>query len=371
MAEKHYTQKVFNSCAADKYGSDEPFYVHETKPLHVVIKPTMACPARCKHCSTRIKGFSKSAKIMGIADWERAFYEMTTLGTKTIIISGGEPLLYPQIDKLIYLASKSGFFVGLNTQAWLLRTDKVAESLVSAGLVTANISLDSASPKVHDALRGLSGLHSRVLNSIKLLLKAKSDIIINLRMVLSRHNFRELPEILELAYKAKATMLSIDQVEHDFERQLFLLSVKEIEEFRSTVVPKALSVIRKIPFKSSQLRDEAAKVLVSIFDNRLSSDDNYQKGVFWKDEKIKRHCTIPSSFFILQGDGAILPCNPVEYTRSPIMGNYFENSLTDLWNSRKWEEFRNNKMSYCRKCAMNHSSTIAFRIPKTKLQDRH
>lgn len=314
MEREKHIQKTFNSLAADKYGSGEPFHVHETKPLHVVIKPTMACPARCKHCFARRKGFPKGARVMKITDWERAFSEMVEIGTKTVAISGGEPLVYPHIEKLISLASKSGLFVSLNTQAWLLRTSEVAERLVSAGLITANISLDSASPKTHDSLRGLPGLHVRALEAVKLLLKAKPDLIINLRMVLSRHNFRELPEILYLARSVGATMLSIDHVEHDFERQLFLLSAAEIQEFRNKVVPEALAALRKIPFESPRLRAEAESVILSIFDKRLSSLDNYQKGIFWKDACIKRHCTIPSSFFILQGDGVVLPCNPVEYT---------------------------------------------------------
>ena len=70
---------------------------------HLVLKPTLACTARCETCSTRkrLHGIKKKEPQLGITDWKRLFAEVDSLGLSKLTISGGEPTLYKDLLELI------------------------------------------------------------------------------------------------------------------------------------------------------------------------------------------------------------------------------------------------------------------------------
>ena len=70
---------------------------------HLVLKPTLACTARCETCHTRksLHRIKKKEPQLGIADWKHLFAEVNTLGLSKLTISGGEPTLYTNLLELI------------------------------------------------------------------------------------------------------------------------------------------------------------------------------------------------------------------------------------------------------------------------------
>ncbi len=78
-----------------------------------------------------------------------------------VYLTGGEPLTLGEAlwgeDGLVACATARGAAVNVNTNATLI-TPRVALSLVQAGLLRLHISLDTADPTLHDALRGRPGL---------------------------------------------------------------------------------------------------------------------------------------------------------------------------------------------------------------------
>ncbi len=132
-------------------------------PGGIQLALTNACNAHCRFCS-----FSRTppaARMM--ADFQglcRGLGSLVQAGIRYVILTGGEPLLYPDLLPLLKRAQAAGLTTLLCTNGALLTPALVAD-LKQAGLDTLIISLDAPSPREHDDHRGLPGLtqHLRTL----------------------------------------------------------------------------------------------------------------------------------------------------------------------------------------------------------------
>ncbi len=70
---------------------------------------------------------------------------LARLGTSIITISGGEPLLHPDLDEIIRAVRSQGMITGLITNGYLLTADRI-ERLNRAGLDHMQISIDNVNP---------------------------------------------------------------------------------------------------------------------------------------------------------------------------------------------------------------------------------
>lgn len=138
-------------------------------PGQLVIQLTDRCNALCPQCGMRrTEDFSRST--LGIDDVKRIIDAAALRGVKSLSFTGGEPFLYlDQIIELTNHAAAAGIpFVRTGTNGFLFmnwdkpdferRISGIAERLARTKLYTFWISLDSAIPKVHEAMRGLPGV---------------------------------------------------------------------------------------------------------------------------------------------------------------------------------------------------------------------
>src|SRR5258706_15087952 len=93
--------------------------------------------------------------------------ELASMGTKKIHISGGEPMLRPQIPEFIETASSLDIKVTMTTNGTLI-TKEIAKRLVEGGLRGVNISIDSPIRKMHEKIRGVEGAFKATLKAVEL-----------------------------------------------------------------------------------------------------------------------------------------------------------------------------------------------------------
>ena len=230
---------------------------------------------------------------------------------------------------------------------------------MEAGVACINLSIDSPNPEKHNKLRGLDGLFEKAIKQIKECKTLNVPFILNLRMVLSKYNYKDILEMLNLANYINADILSIDMIEADSKNKLFLLNKEEIIEFKEIYIPNLIEKIENMNIRN-ELKKFNIKQLNDMFNLDFNSIENFENGIYWQDNNIKNKCDIPSSFMIIEGDGMVLPCNAIEYNREKIIGNILETDIEELWNSEKWKNFRKNKMDFCRECPMNMSYMLVF-----------
>lgn len=352
-----YKAKYYYTDYSKEYYKDGTFYDVEKKPTLVVLKPTLNCVANCAHCNPRSKKISTNKRI-SLLDYNVLLKKLKSMGTKQVCISGGEPLLYKDIIKLVRLITKNGMKASLNTNGWLLN-ENIFKELMDAGLLCINLSIDSPQAKEHDKLRALNGLFDKAINQIKMCKNSNIPFKLNLRMVLSKYNYKEIVDMIDLALSINADILSIDMIEADSKNKLFLLNQNEISNFKKMYVPKIIDKINSLNI-SDDLKKYNIKQINDFFNTKFNNIKNFENGLYWPDDNIKKKCDIPSSFMIIEGDGMVLPCNAVEYNRDKIIGNVLDMAVDKLWFSKEWDTFRIEKMDFCRECPMNMSYMLVF-----------
>lgn len=118
----------------------------------------------CIHCY-RDAG-SRDAGELNTAEGKKLLGEIACAGFKIMVLSGGEPLLRPDIYELIGHAKEAGLRPVLGTNGTLI-TPAVASNLKAAGLACAGISLDSRDKVKHDRFRGVAGAWEETMRGIE------------------------------------------------------------------------------------------------------------------------------------------------------------------------------------------------------------
>lgn len=151
------------------------------------------CNLACKHC------YATSADIdfAGELSTEEVFSVMEDLqafGVSVLILSGGEPLLRPDIFEISKRAKDMGFYVGLSSNGTLINDDNIAD-IDRIGYDYVGVSLDGMRD-THDRFRRKQGAFDDSINGIRLCHEA--GIKIGLRFTLTQDNATELPDLLQL-----------------------------------------------------------------------------------------------------------------------------------------------------------------------------
>lgn len=151
------------------------------------------CNLACKHCysisaDTDFKGELSTGEVLGVMEDLKAF------GVPVLILSGGEPLLRPDIFEISQHARNMGFYVGLSTNGTLIDEHNI-DAIAAVGYDYVGISIDGVQ-KTHDRFRRKAGAYAASMRGIRLC--RDRGIKVGLRFTLTMDNAPELPGMLEL-----------------------------------------------------------------------------------------------------------------------------------------------------------------------------
>ena len=90
-------------------------------PYMAHIVPMRRCNLACTYCNE----FDDVSKPVAIAEMRRRIDELGRLGTSVITISGGEPLLHPELDDVIRRIRHTGAIAGMITNGYLLMPERI------------------------------------------------------------------------------------------------------------------------------------------------------------------------------------------------------------------------------------------------------
>jgi MoaA/NifB/PqqE/SkfB family radical SAM enzyme len=111
------------------------------QPVNAHIIPIRRCNLSCSYCNE----FDDFSKPVPVADLLRRIDLLARLGTGIVTISGGEPLLHPDIDEIIAGIRSRGMIATLITNGYLLTRQRI-ERLNRAGLDHLQMSIDNVVP---------------------------------------------------------------------------------------------------------------------------------------------------------------------------------------------------------------------------------
>ena len=151
------------------------------------------CNLTCKHCYALsadhdYEGELSTQEVFTVMDDLKAF------GVPALILSGGEPLLRPDIFEIAERAKAMKFYVGLSTNGTLIDAP-LAQRIHDHGFDYVGISLDGIGA-THDKFRRLDGAFDKSLAAVRHLQKLGTKV--GLRFTMTAMNAHDLPHLLQL-----------------------------------------------------------------------------------------------------------------------------------------------------------------------------
>lgn len=155
-----------------------------------------ACNFHCSHCS--IAGFRKNQTkhtltVEDVADIAR---QADDYGLAQWGLSGGEPLVFPELPRLIEAMMPDKFHIQLDTNGWLM-TKATALWLKDYGIDKVQISLDGMDAEQHDSFRKMPGSHARAIKAMDYVRDAGMQLQIATVVDHERANSEELERFFE------------------------------------------------------------------------------------------------------------------------------------------------------------------------------
>jgi len=151
------------------------------------------CNLTCKHCYS----ISADKEFPGELSTEQVFEVMDDLKAfrvPALILSGGEPLLRPDIFDISRRAKEKGFYVGLSTNGTLIDEDMIGK-VADTGYDYVGISIDGLHD-THDKFRRLDGAFDASMKAVRLCVER--GLKVGLRFTMTQDNASELPGMLDL-----------------------------------------------------------------------------------------------------------------------------------------------------------------------------
>lgn len=250
------------------------------------------CNERCIHCY--IPNENK-CNIMTEKVFDKVLIQCRSMNVLNLTISGGEPMLNPNLKSFLLKCNKYNFSVNLLSNLTLLSSD-LLDVVASNPLISVQTSLYSMDENVHDAITRCKGSFRKTMQAITLL--HKRDVPLQINCPIMKQNMNNYKSVLEFANSMN--------IEADSDYSLFgsydlscsnlqcRLSADEIEEIENTKI-----------LKESELEYIRSK--------RTSSDPI---------------CPVCKSSLCISNIGDVYPC---EGWQSLILGNIEKQSLKEIW----------------------------------------
>ncbi len=243
-------------------------------PIDAHLIPIRRCNLACSYCNE----YDSVSKPVPTEEMLRRVDRLADLGTTIITISGGEPLLHPELEEIIRRIRSRGLLAGLITNGYLLTAKRIL-SLNDAGLDHLQISIDNVMPD-ESSKKSL-----KVLDQKLRLLAEHALFHVNINSVLGSP-VRNPEDALVVARRAlELGLTSTVGILHDANGQLQPLSERQQQIFAEIRSLGKQSYARLNSFQSSiarglahQWRCRAGSRYLYICENGLVHYCSQQRG---------------------------------------------------------------------------------------------
>jgi radical SAM protein with 4Fe4S-binding SPASM domain len=167
-------------------------------PEVLTLMITRACNLNCPHCLLSCGNID--ADPVPVEPVIKIVDEFSDLGGRALVVTGGEPLSHPEwVDILSHACGTGLNEVSLQTNGVMV-TGKDIDKLktLPQDKLTIQVSIDGATPGVNDLIRG-DGNFEAAIRALKLFMEAGMGERVKIAFTEMKHNFHEIPEMLELA----------------------------------------------------------------------------------------------------------------------------------------------------------------------------
>ena len=177
-------------------------------PLNGTFELSPVCNFACRMCyvrKTQKEVQDSPRKILTLDDWRRIAHEAKEAGMLELLLTGGEPLLWPDFWTFYDELTDMGFLISINTNGSLIDEQAISR-FRNKPPQRINITLYGASDETYQRLCGISGVFAKVDAAIRGLME--EGITVKLNCSLTPENAEDIDWIVDYA-KERNTVLSI------------------------------------------------------------------------------------------------------------------------------------------------------------------
>ena len=290
-------------------------------PLFMQLELTNYCNLRCRVCATGQGILGRKPASIDVALFERVLNEVGPYLLTLSLFSWGEPLLHPELRKILSLVQNRGITTFVSTNGQNLDNPEVLQALIDFPPTYLILAIDGLTDQTNSVFRVGARLEP-ALNGVRSLARMKLERkqrypILHHSFIVMKHNEHEVPELPEFAADNQFDMLTI----------------------------RTLSNI-----------DTADH---NIFDEMVPGNPDYQPYEYRNEQRLKRHdfiCERASVHPSVLVDGTVVPCCQC-YSGKPSYGKVSDGTtFADVWWGKKAAELRqtifnsSDSISVCRNC---------------------
>lgn len=306
----------------------------EIKLKYITLQLTLACNYKCIMCN-RYEEYNNH-KFLPINDVLRIIDEAKSIGVKMIVLTGGEPFVYPWINEIIDKVKELNLGITFTTNGILLN-EKIIKKM--EGTPTYYVmSMHASNKKLNDMIRGVESDFAKVIENIKLIkksMKDNDDTKLEIAVVIMDENKKELKNISSMLFSIGIKNNEIDIFPIDYEmcskkydttKKLSLIDTKNyFKDYLSGKLNEADSLLAQNKgffYYYLNEKDILNRTRASIFD----FDSN------------AINCPDVNDNIYIMATGDVIPCcmvvDIVEKENIQIYGNIHENSLNEIIKSK-------------------------------------
>jgi len=308
-------------------------------PLRMIAwELTRSCNLSCVHCRASAE-YGPYEGELATQEVFRVMDEIASFSKPVIILTGGEPLLRPDIFELASYGTATGFRMVMATNGTLLN-EEIVQKMKTSGIQRISISIDGPTSETHDAFRKVKGSFEGSLRGIEMAKRGGIEFQIN--TTITQVNLQRIPDILRLAVDLGAVALHLfllvptgrgkdlknqEISAQDYEKTLhwFYEQIDKVPlQLKATCAPHYYRILRQ------QAKKEGKKVTPKT------------QGL----DAMTRGCLGGISFCFISHVGQVQPCGYLELN----CGNVREKHFREIW--MKSDIFKNlrNTDGYQGKC---------------------
>jgi heme b synthase len=252
----------------------------------------------------------------------KVIQQIARTGNPILVLSGGEPLMRPDVFELTGFARANGLEVALATNGTLI-DQRMARKIKDSGIRRVAVSLDGPDSEVHDNFRGEAGAFENALRGCRELKKVGLSLQIN--TTLTKHNQDSLEKIYSLVLDLGAEAFHLFMLvpvgcglqiaqSHQVDAQkyeeilqwLYRKSLEKKIHVRATCAPHYFRIIRQEAFREKRPL-------------------NYTKEGF---QAMTRGCLAGSAICFISHEGHVFPCGYLPLSAGKVPETPFE----EIWN---------------------------------------
>lgn len=286
-------------------------------PINGSLELLPLCNMNCEMCYVRLSRseLERKGRLRSAAEWISLVRQMQKAGTLFLLLTGGEPLLFPDFKTLYLELRNMGMILTINTNGTLM-DEAWADFFAANPPRRINITLYGASKDTYRNLCHYEAGFEKVLRGIRLLRERNIDVKINGSLV--RSNDGDVDSLVSLAHLLDAP-INIDTYMYPATRE----RSRPFSE-QARLLPEDAAK-GKVQFEKASLDPESYLQLVQTTLSRMAETPDLPDETF----QIMR-CQAGRTSFTVNWQGKLRPCVMLSQPEIPVFKTGFENAWREL-----------------------------------------